>query len=403
MAEKRRQLREGRAAAAAGPAAGKFDATITPITAWNHVAADIIDADVAERVAKALANATTGFRSITVVSAGFEVRKITVGTALLGVMRTRDQALAAVPEMPAAEDVAIQALLGYLYERPVVTPTGPPTGAAPAAGTTDAGPTMMVLSPETVAALRPAQTETTPSLTGSGKIVLGKAPTTDGTLKRPEYFAAGDVGDFQRHEAMLLALEATDKNVSDKEFLRMYRALPEAARSLVEVPVYPADLARNHCLNVLSALADRISAAGDDLIRQGTILSEYRESETQRQQDRERAKSIAKLRQGDLISAGPQICVVDYSLATAYDFLQILYLSGKVASAINGDWDSTWYLWAEVVALFSESQLGKECDIKSGCRADREDYSAGRMHRRRPVVRSATRRLRSSGALLLYS
>ena len=53
----------------------------------------------------------------------------------------------------------------------------------------------------------------------------------------------------------------------------MYRALPETARSLVEVPVYPVDPARNHCLNVLSALADRISAAGDDLIRQGTILS----------------------------------------------------------------------------------------------------------------------------------
>ena len=38
----------------------------------------------------------------------------------------------------------------------------------------------------------------------------------------------------------------------------MYRALPETAFSLVEVPVYPADLARNHCLNVLSALAARI-------------------------------------------------------------------------------------------------------------------------------------------------
>ena len=365
MAEKRRQLRESRAAAAAGPAAGKFDPTVTPIAAWNHVAADIADADVAERVAKALANATTGFHQITVVSAGFEVRKIAVGTAVLSAMKARDQALAAVPKMPATEDVALQTLLGYLYlsqDRPVATPTGPPEGAAPAAGATGAGTTMMVLSPETIAALRPAQTETTPSLTGSDKIVLGKAPTTDGTLKRPEYFAAGDVGDFQRHEASLMALEATDKNLDNKEFLRMYRALPETARSLVEVPVYPADLARNHCLNVLTALADRISAAGDDLIRQGTILSKYRESDLQRQQDRERAKSIAKLRQGDLISAGPQICVVDYSLATAYDFLQIPYLSGKVASAINGDWDSTWYLWAEV----AESQLGKECDIAAG-------------------------------------
>ena len=124
-----------------------FHATVTPIT-------DIADADVVERVAKALANATTGFRSITVVSAGFEVRKIAVGTALLSVMRARNQALASVPKMPAAgEDVAIQALLGYLHERPIVTSTGPPTGAAPAAETTDAGPTMM-LSPEALEALR---------------------------------------------------------------------------------------------------------------------------------------------------------------------------------------------------------------------------------------------------------
>ena len=104
------------------------------------------------------------------------------------------------------------------------------------------------------------------------------------------------MGDFQRHEATLLALEATDKAVNDKAFLRLYRALPSAARSFVEVPVYPADLARNHCLNVLSALADRTSAAGDDLIQQGTILSKYRESVEQRQQDRERAKSVSKLR-----------------------------------------------------------------------------------------------------------
>ena len=84
-----------------GAGSGQFDATVTQITAWNHVASDIVDADVVERVAKALANATTGFHSITVVSAGFEVRKIAVGTALLTVMRARDQALAAVPKMPA--------------------------------------------------------------------------------------------------------------------------------------------------------------------------------------------------------------------------------------------------------------------------------------------------------------
>ena len=78
----------------------------------------------------------------------------------------------------------------------------------------------MALSPEVLAALRPAQAEPAPLTTGSDKIVLGKAPTTDGTLKRPEYFAAGDVGDFQRHETALLELEATVKAATDTEFLR---------------------------------------------------------------------------------------------------------------------------------------------------------------------------------------
>ena len=67
---------------------------------------------------------------------------------------------------------------------------------------------MMALSPEVLVALRPAQAEPAPPTTGLDEIVLGKAPTTDGTLKRPEYFAAGDVGDFQLHEAALLELEA---------------------------------------------------------------------------------------------------------------------------------------------------------------------------------------------------
>ena len=60
MAEQRRLLRESRAVAAAGPGPGSFYATITPITAWGHVVSDIVDADVAERLAKALVNATTG-------------------------------------------------------------------------------------------------------------------------------------------------------------------------------------------------------------------------------------------------------------------------------------------------------------------------------------------------------
>ena len=71
--------------------------------AWNHVASDAADADLAERLAKALANATTGVHSIPMQGAGFEVRKIAVGTALLSVMRARNRTLAVVvPKMPAA-------------------------------------------------------------------------------------------------------------------------------------------------------------------------------------------------------------------------------------------------------------------------------------------------------------
>ena len=66
--------------------------------AWGHVASDIADADLAEYLAKALANATTGFHNIPMISAGFEVRKIALrGTALLSVMRTRNHALTVVP------------------------------------------------------------------------------------------------------------------------------------------------------------------------------------------------------------------------------------------------------------------------------------------------------------------
>ena len=48
---------------------------------------EIADAELAGRLAKALANATTGFHNIPMQGAGFEVRKIAVGTALLSLMR----------------------------------------------------------------------------------------------------------------------------------------------------------------------------------------------------------------------------------------------------------------------------------------------------------------------------
>ena len=215
MAEQRRLLRQRRAAVAAGPGPGSFDAKVTPGMAWIHVVPDtpiVADAELTERLATLANDATTGFDSTTMQGAGFEVRKIAVGTALLSAMRARNHALAVVPKMPAVgEAVATQTLLGYLYEQPTVAPTAPPTGAAAAARTEDAGATVMALLPGVLAALRPAQAKRALSSTGSEKIVLGKAPTTDGALKRPEYFAAGDVSDFRRHGTSLLALEATDR------------------------------------------------------------------------------------------------------------------------------------------------------------------------------------------------
>ena len=66
---------------------------------------------------------------------------------------------------------------------------------------------------------------------------------------------------------------------------------------------YVTDLGKNHCLNVLAMLADRVTAIGDDLIIKGKVLSKDRDHDTQRQDDRERARSVAKLRLGDAIGS----------------------------------------------------------------------------------------------------
>ena len=350
----------GGGAGAAGASAGGYDASVLPLAYWEHAADDITDHDIKEKLAKALALVTGPLHGMPMDGAGYDMRAVAVGTALQITAQKRNQAVASVPKMPDTnQGEALQCLTGYLFQRSEAAAASTPGGVHPQPPP-GAPPMVMTLDQETLKALRPAQPTEDSNPSGSNKIVLGKAPATKGSLKRPEYFAVNDVAAFQQHEAALLELHALDKKTPNKDFLKRFRELPESARSLVEVPVFPGDLARNHCLNVLSALADRVSAAGDDLIRKGTILGKYRESEDQRQQDRERAGKIAELRRGDVVSAGPNICVVDFRLESAYDFLQVPYLGGKTASAINGDWDSTWFLWADV----AESQLGPDCEIK---------------------------------------
>ena len=79
---------------------------------------------------------------------------------------------------------------------------------------------------------------------------------------------------------------------------------------------------------MLAVLADRIMATGDDIIIKGTVLSKDRDHGAQRQDDRERARNVAKLRLGDAIGSGPQIYLADCKLQSAFGFVQIPYLFG---------------------------------------------------------------------------
>ena len=104
-------------------------------------------------------------------------------------------------------------------------------------------------------------------------------------------------------------------------------------------------------------------ATGDDIIIKGTVLSKDRDHGAQRQDDRERARNVAKLRLGDVIGSGPQIYLADCKLQSACGFVQIPYLFGETALDTNGDWVTTWLLWA------AETQLGQECEMSAGVAA----------------------------------
>jgi hypothetical protein len=140
-------------------------------------------------------------------------------------------------------------------------------------------------------------------------IVLGRATADDGSLRRPEYFSVGDIASFEAHESALTAAAAI--SASDEQvFLAAVRGLPEAARALLCVPVFPADMARNHRLHVLKVLHERQTTMADNIIIKGTVLSNDRETEEQRAEDRERAAASRHTAQGDFVKGGPHICVV---------------------------------------------------------------------------------------------
>jgi len=61
---------------------------------------------------------------------------------------------------------------------------------------------------------------------------------------------------------------------------------------------------------VLQVVQLRQTTVADNIILQGTALSNERETEEERKEDAERAAALRYQKQGDFIKGGPQLCVV---------------------------------------------------------------------------------------------
>ena len=103
----------------------------------------------------------------------------------------------------------------------------------------------------------------------------------------------------------------------------------------------------------------RQTTVADNIILQGTALSNERETEEERKEDQERATALRYQKQGDFIKGGPQLCVVEIRLESLWTFLQVPYLNNATAAKLNGSWDTTWFTWAKA----ANAQLGPECEI----------------------------------------
>ena len=170
-------------------------------------------------------------------------------------------------------------------------------------------------------------------------IVLGHSKVEDGgTLRRPEFFSVRDVATFEEHEARLTALSVVPKG-EGLAFTAALHELPVPARDLLAVPVNPADMAKDQRLLVLQVLHERQTTVSDNIILQGTALSNERDTE----EDRERAVALRYQKQGDFVKGGAQLCVVSHRLDSLWTFLQVPYLNNATAADLNGSWDTTWF------------------------------------------------------------
>ena len=337
-----------------------FSSTLTALSVWEHVSANVratgpaADARFAENAARALRK----YHSLEVEGAGEDVMKMAAGAAVLAAMKCKGHGTDRLGVAPADTAQALQYVVTYVVQTtPLSLDGGEPAGTAAAAAAA-AGASVVQLDGQSLAALQAVtarQTTAASARDASDKITLGKAPQETSRMRRPDWFAPKDVAPFEQHEEAIKRLSLLE----GEEFLLAWAELDPEARRLASVPVHSLDLARCPRLLALDLVYSKLTEAGDNLLIEGTSLAGDRETEDQRNEDRARAKLVEKLRQGDVITGGPQICVVQHRLSSFWVFAQVPYQSGSVASSVNGVWDSAWRTWAAV----AEMQLGEECEM----------------------------------------
>ena len=341
-----------------------YDERVSNLEVWRGISGAVRDAAADVALATAVAKATTKMHHFNVDGADDAMMKITAGLAVKQAMKGKDHGLDRVPVAPLQPELALQHVLGYVYELVMQAAAsavpGRGVGGADGGGGGGGGSTELRLDADSRAAMDrfgAAAAAGSPTTAASDRIILGKAPDERG-MRRPDHFSPIDIGPFERHEAEIGRLSL----LTGKAFEDGFAALSDEARHLCAIPVHHSDLARNTRLLSLSLVYDSATVAGDNILIKGTVLAGEREGDEQKAEDRERAKSIAKIRAGDVIAGGPQLCVVSHKLDSLWTFLQVPYSVGKVAAEVNGVWDSAFMTWAEV----AESQLGAECEIVPG-------------------------------------
>ena len=341
-----------------------YDERVTNLEVWSHVSGSTRDEAADTAMASQVARATTAMHQFNLAGADDAMMKITADLAVKTVMKEKNHGLDRVAVAPLQADLALQQILGYVNPTVILAGTRPSpdcgVGFAGGGGGGGGGGGELRLDADSRAALDrfgAAAAAGSPAASTTDKIILGKAPDERG-VRRPEHFAAIDVAPFERHEAAIGRLSI----LTGEAFEAGFAALDDEARRLCAIPVHHLDLARNTRLLPLSLVYDAATVAGGNILIKGTVLAGEREGDEQKAEDRERVKNIAKLRVGDVLGGGPQLCVVACKLGSIWTFLRVPYRSGKVAADINGIWDTAFMTWAEV----AESHLGADCEIVPG-------------------------------------